>query len=74
MTVSPVSFATSPAAPVSAVAPADRVKRRSKAEAKAVEQESSGSVGLQAMPPAHYAEELASDSTREALLNIRLGG
>jgi hypothetical protein len=74
MTVSPVGFFSSPAAPVTAVAPADRVKRRSKAEAKHAEQESSGLAAANAMHAAHYPEELASDSTQGALHNIRLGG
>ena len=74
MTVSPVGFASSPAAPVTAVAPADRVKRRSKAEAKPAAQESSGFAAPNAMQAAHYAEELASDSAQAALHNIRLGG
>ena len=74
MTVSPVGFASSSAAPVSAVAPAERVKRRSKAEAKAAAQESSGPAASNPMYAAHYPEELASHSAQEALQNIRLGG
>ncbi len=74
MTVSPVGFASSPAAPVTAVAPAERVKRRSKAEAKAAEKEGSALAAQSAIHAAHYPEELASDSTQGALHNIRLGG
>ena len=73
MAISPINFFMS--APVKSVAAVERVKRRTKAETKAI----ADSVGVSSAyfnptRAAQSPEERASDSTQEALQNIRLGG
>lgn len=72
MAISPITFAV--AAPIRAVEKVERIRRRSKAEIKADADESSGSPFVSRTRAALTPEEMASDSTQEALQNIRLGG
>ena len=72
MTISPVTFIN--AAPVSAIEKVERINRRPNSAKK----RESGSLASEASEEATYAatspQEFASDETRTALLNIRLGG
>jgi len=72
MTISPIGFVT--AAPIAAIQRVDRVKRRPKSSTKDEEQSAGSESSSQPMYAATTPEEIASDETRNALLNIRLGG
>ncbi len=72
MTISPVTFVNAP--PIVEVRKVERVKRRphsaNKSESESSAPESTRAPTYAATSP----EEFASDETRAALLNIRLGG
>jgi hypothetical protein len=72
MTISPVTFVAS--APIVAVQKVERVKRRPKSAADDEVESVSSESSPEPMYAASSAEEFASDATRDALLNIRLGG
>jgi len=72
MTISPVTLITS--APVRAIERVERVKRRARSKLDSEEAVGAVDAAPEPMFAAVSAEELASDNTRDALLNIRLGG
>jgi len=72
MTISPVTFVAS--APIKAVDRVGRVKRRAKSASDNERQDGASVPAAEPMHAAASAEDLASDNTRDALLNIRLGG
>jgi len=72
MTISPVTFVAS--APIVAVQKVERVKRRPKSAVDSEIEAVASDSGAAPMYAASSAEDFASDATRDALLNIRLGG
>lgn len=72
MTISPITFVT--AAPVTVVEKLERVKRRPKSAKKSESESLASGSGSEPTYAATSPEEFASDETRSALLNIRLGG
>jgi hypothetical protein len=72
MTISPVTIVA--AAPIKAIDRVQSVKRRVKSALDDDERDNAREPASQRMFAAASPEELASDSTRDGLLNIRLGG
>ncbi len=72
MTISPVTFVT--AAPFAGIEKVERVKRRPKSAKKSGSESASWEAAREPMHAATSPEQFASDDTRNALLNIRLGG
>ena len=73
MAVSPVNFVL--ARPIEAIAKSERIRRHEKSSKKFKANASSGGVHrLPEMPALITPEELASDETRAALQNLKLGG
>ncbi len=72
MTISPVTLVS--AAPIVAVRKVERVKRRPNSASKREAESSSPEANVEPTYAATSPEEFASDETRAALLNIRLGG
>jgi hypothetical protein len=72
MTISPVTFVAS--APIKAIERVERVKRRAKSQVTREVEGAEADFASEPMFAAVSPEELATDSTRDALLNIRLGG
>lgn len=73
MAISPVNFVTAP--PIEAIAKSERIRRNEKSSRKFKANASPGGlVRLPEMPALITPEELASDETRAALQNLKLGG
>ncbi len=72
MTISPVTFVNAP--PIVAIRKVERVKRRPNSMNESGSESSAPEVPGERTYAATSPEEFASDETRAALLNIRLGG
>ncbi len=73
MAVPPVSFVTAP--PIEAIAAPERIRRNEKSSRKfKANAPTSGPLSLPIMDAVVMPEELASDETRAALQNLKLGG